>query len=126
MKYEAELYSKYKQYYGYVFYIGKKVWKIECSITSYNSGLVTLNETGYKYRTVQTRICEQVWRIFDSNFQLFIFAGVEFMNGFTKKDMEEALQTISSMTSKLRKQKKNFHKVTSHIHYKRTGLKRLI
>ena len=23
-KYEAELYSKYKQYYGYVFYIGKK------------------------------------------------------------------------------------------------------
>lgn len=25
MKYEAELYSKYKQYYGYVFYIGKKV-----------------------------------------------------------------------------------------------------
>ena len=24
-KYEAELYSKYKQYYGYVFYIGKKV-----------------------------------------------------------------------------------------------------
>ncbi len=24
MKYEAELYSKYKQYYGYVFYIGKK------------------------------------------------------------------------------------------------------
>ena len=22
---EAELYSKYKQYYGYVFYIGKKV-----------------------------------------------------------------------------------------------------
>ena len=25
MKYEAELYSKYKQYYGYVFYIGKKL-----------------------------------------------------------------------------------------------------
>jgi cyclopropane fatty-acyl-phospholipid synthase-like methyltransferase len=25
MKYEAELYSKYKQYYGYVFYIGKKM-----------------------------------------------------------------------------------------------------
>jgi len=25
MEYEAELYSKYKQYYGYVFYIGKKV-----------------------------------------------------------------------------------------------------
>ncbi len=25
MKYEAELYSKYKQYYGYVFYIGKKI-----------------------------------------------------------------------------------------------------
>ena len=24
-KYEMELYSKYKQYYGYVFYIGKKV-----------------------------------------------------------------------------------------------------
>jgi SAM-dependent methyltransferase len=24
MKYEAELYAKYKQYYGYVFYIGKK------------------------------------------------------------------------------------------------------
>jgi ubiquinone/menaquinone biosynthesis C-methylase UbiE len=24
MRYEAELYSKYKQYYGYVFYIGKK------------------------------------------------------------------------------------------------------
>jgi hypothetical protein len=24
-KYEVELYSKYKQYYGYVFYIGKKV-----------------------------------------------------------------------------------------------------
>jgi hypothetical protein len=24
MKYEAELYLKYKQYYGYVFYIGKK------------------------------------------------------------------------------------------------------
>jgi ubiquinone/menaquinone biosynthesis C-methylase UbiE len=24
MKYEAELYSKYKEYYGYVFYIGKK------------------------------------------------------------------------------------------------------
>ena len=24
-KYEAELYSKYKQYYGYVFYIGKKI-----------------------------------------------------------------------------------------------------
>jgi hypothetical protein len=23
-KYEVELYSKYKQYYGYVFYIGKK------------------------------------------------------------------------------------------------------
>ena len=26
MKYEAELYSKYKQYYGYVFYIGKKIY----------------------------------------------------------------------------------------------------
>jgi ubiquinone/menaquinone biosynthesis C-methylase UbiE len=25
MKYEVELYSKYKQYYGYVFYIGKKI-----------------------------------------------------------------------------------------------------
>ena len=25
MKYEAELYSKYKQYYGYVFYVGKKI-----------------------------------------------------------------------------------------------------
>ncbi len=25
MKVEAELYSKYKQYYGYVFYIGKKI-----------------------------------------------------------------------------------------------------
>jgi SAM-dependent methyltransferase len=25
MKYEVELYSKYKQYYGYVFYIGKKM-----------------------------------------------------------------------------------------------------
>lgn len=25
MKYEAELYSKYKQYYGYVFYIGQKI-----------------------------------------------------------------------------------------------------
>ncbi|MDD5221128.1 MAG: class I SAM-dependent methyltransferase [Candidatus Pacebacteria bacterium] len=25
MRYEAELYSKYKQYYGYVFYIGKKI-----------------------------------------------------------------------------------------------------
>jgi SAM-dependent methyltransferase len=25
MNYEAELYSKYKQYYGYVFYIGKKI-----------------------------------------------------------------------------------------------------
>lgn len=25
MKYEEELYSKYKQYYGYVFYIGKKI-----------------------------------------------------------------------------------------------------
>ena len=25
MKYEAELYSKYQQYYGYVFYIGKKI-----------------------------------------------------------------------------------------------------
>ena len=25
MKHEAELYSKYKQYYGYVFYIGKKI-----------------------------------------------------------------------------------------------------
>jgi ubiquinone/menaquinone biosynthesis C-methylase UbiE len=25
MKYEAELYAKYKQYYGYVFYIGKKI-----------------------------------------------------------------------------------------------------
>ena len=24
-RYEAELYSKYKQYYGYVFYIGKKI-----------------------------------------------------------------------------------------------------
>ena len=24
-KYEVELYSKYKQYYGYVFYIGKKI-----------------------------------------------------------------------------------------------------
>jgi len=24
-KYEVELYSKYKQHYGYVFYIGKKV-----------------------------------------------------------------------------------------------------
>ena len=24
-KYEAELYSKYKQHYGYVFYIGKKI-----------------------------------------------------------------------------------------------------
>ena len=24
-KYEEELYSKYKQYYGYVFYIGKKI-----------------------------------------------------------------------------------------------------
>jgi len=23
---EADLYSKYKQYYGYVFYIGKKIW----------------------------------------------------------------------------------------------------
>ena len=23
-KYEVELYAKYKQYYGYVFYIGKK------------------------------------------------------------------------------------------------------
>ncbi|MGV8018316.1 MAG: class I SAM-dependent methyltransferase [Ignavibacteria bacterium] len=26
MKYEAELYTKYKQYYGYVFYIGKKLF----------------------------------------------------------------------------------------------------
>lgn len=25
MKYEADLYSRYKQYYGYVFYIGKKI-----------------------------------------------------------------------------------------------------
>jgi hypothetical protein len=25
MRYEAELYSKYKQYYGYVFYIGGKL-----------------------------------------------------------------------------------------------------
>jgi hypothetical protein len=25
MRREAELYSKYKQYYGYVFYIGKKI-----------------------------------------------------------------------------------------------------
>ena len=25
MDYEAALYSKYKQYYGYVFYIGKKI-----------------------------------------------------------------------------------------------------
>ncbi len=25
MRYEAELYSKYKQYYGYVFYIGRKI-----------------------------------------------------------------------------------------------------
>ncbi|MDP4188375.1 MAG: methyltransferase domain-containing protein [Bacteroidota bacterium] len=25
MRYEAELYSKYKQYYGYVFYIGKRI-----------------------------------------------------------------------------------------------------
>jgi hypothetical protein len=25
MEHEAELYSKYKQYYGYVFYIGKKI-----------------------------------------------------------------------------------------------------
>jgi hypothetical protein len=25
MRHEAELYSKYKQYYGYVFYIGKKL-----------------------------------------------------------------------------------------------------
>jgi len=24
-KYEVELYAKYKSYYGYVFYIGKKV-----------------------------------------------------------------------------------------------------
>jgi hypothetical protein len=24
-KYEVDLYSKYKQYYGYVFYIGKKI-----------------------------------------------------------------------------------------------------
>ena len=24
-RYEVELYSKYKQYYGYVFYIGKKI-----------------------------------------------------------------------------------------------------
>ena len=24
-KYEEELYTKYKQYYGYVFYIGKKI-----------------------------------------------------------------------------------------------------
>jgi hypothetical protein len=24
-KYEVELYSKYKQYYGYVFYVGKKL-----------------------------------------------------------------------------------------------------
>jgi hypothetical protein len=24
-KYEVELFSKYKQYYGYVFYIGKKI-----------------------------------------------------------------------------------------------------
>jgi hypothetical protein len=24
-KYEVELYSKHKQYYGYVFYIGKKI-----------------------------------------------------------------------------------------------------
>jgi hypothetical protein len=24
-KYEVELYSKYKQYYGYVFYIGRKI-----------------------------------------------------------------------------------------------------
>jgi len=24
-KFEVELYSKYKQYYGYVFYIGKKI-----------------------------------------------------------------------------------------------------
>ena len=28
MKCEVELYSKYKQYYGYVFYIGKKPKKI--------------------------------------------------------------------------------------------------
>jgi len=25
MRYEAELYLKYKQYYGYVFYIGKRI-----------------------------------------------------------------------------------------------------
>ncbi|MDR1115266.1 MAG: SAM-dependent methyltransferase, partial [Tannerella sp.] len=25
MRREAEMYSKYKQYYGYVFYIGKKI-----------------------------------------------------------------------------------------------------
>jgi hypothetical protein len=25
MRREADLYSKYKQYYGYVFYIGKKI-----------------------------------------------------------------------------------------------------
>jgi len=24
-KYEVDLYSKYKQYYGYVFYIGRKI-----------------------------------------------------------------------------------------------------
>ena len=28
-RYEVELYSKYKQYYGYVFYIGKKIYKIK-------------------------------------------------------------------------------------------------
>ncbi len=25
-RYESELYSKYNQYYGYVFYIGRTIW----------------------------------------------------------------------------------------------------
>jgi len=35
-RHEAELYYKYKEYYGYVFYIGKKIW----------SGILNLTEGG--------------------------------------------------------------------------------
>ncbi len=47
------------------------------------------------------------------------------MNGFTKKDMEEALQTITSMISKTEKAKEKFTQGTSQYTLQKNRLKAL-
>jgi hypothetical protein len=59
------------------------------------------------------------------NCGIFIFLEVEFMDDFTKKDIEEALRAITSMISRTEKAKEKFAQGTSQHTLQKNRLKAL-